>query len=44
MLTGVQPRVMRYIERAGLDAEIGQENFFWSSAIARFSWPSSATC
>lgn len=31
MLTGVQPRVMRYIERAGLDAEIGQENFFWSS-------------
>lgn len=31
MLAGVQPDVMRYIERAGLDKEIGAENFFWSA-------------
>lgn len=31
MMTGVQPRVMHYMERAGLDHEIGKENFFWSS-------------
>lgn len=31
MLAGTQPRVMRYLERAGLDEEIGKENFFWSS-------------
>ncbi|HXF64730.1 MAG TPA: SulP family inorganic anion transporter [Caldilineaceae bacterium] len=31
MLTGVQPNVMRMIERAGLDEQIGRENFFWSA-------------
>jgi SulP family sulfate permease len=31
MLTGVQPRVQNYLERAGVDAQIGKENFFWSS-------------
>jgi SulP family sulfate permease len=31
MLTGVQPRVRSMLERAGLDRQIGQENFFWSS-------------
>ena len=31
MLAGVQPSVMRYLERGGLDEEIGKENFFWSS-------------
>ena len=31
MLAGTQPRVNQYLERAGLDVEIGSENFFWSS-------------
>lgn len=31
MLAAVQPDVMRYLERAGLDREIGAENFFWSA-------------
>lgn len=31
MLAGTQPRVMQYMERAGLDHEIGADNFFWSS-------------
>ncbi len=31
MLAGTQPRVVQYLERAGLDHEIGQSNFFWSS-------------
>jgi sulfate permease, SulP family len=31
MLAGVQPGVMRMIERAGLDQVIGRNNFFWSS-------------
>lgn len=31
MLAGVQPRVQRMIERAGLDRAIGHNNIFWSS-------------
>jgi SulP family sulfate permease len=31
MLAGTQPRVLEYLQRAGLDEEIGIENFFWSS-------------
>ncbi|MFN8445468.1 MAG: SulP family inorganic anion transporter [Caldilineaceae bacterium] len=31
MLCGVHSKVMKMIERAGLDAEIGKENFFWGA-------------
>ena len=31
MLAAVHPKVMRMLERAGLDATIGKENFFWSA-------------
>jgi SulP family sulfate permease len=31
MLAGVQPSVMRMIQRSGLDQLIGEENFFWSA-------------
>jgi SulP family sulfate permease len=31
MLTGVHPNVMRMLERSGLAATIGSDNFFWSS-------------
>ncbi|MEZ4709408.1 MAG: SulP family inorganic anion transporter [Caldilineaceae bacterium] len=31
MLSGVQPSVMRYLQRSGLYAAIGQENFFWGA-------------
>ena len=31
MLAAVHPKVMRMLERAGLDAIIGKENFFWSA-------------
>ncbi len=31
MLAGTQPRVIKYLERAGVDREIRAENFFWSS-------------
>lgn len=31
MLAGVQPGVQRMMARAGLDQQIGHENFFWSS-------------
>jgi SulP family sulfate permease len=31
LLAGVQPAVMRMIERAGLDQMIGSGNFFWSA-------------
>jgi len=31
MLAAVQPKVMRMLERAGLDEAIGKENFFWSA-------------
>lgn len=31
MLAGTQPRVLDYLQRSGLDAEIGAENFFWSA-------------
>jgi SulP family sulfate permease len=31
MLAGVQPGVLRMLERAGLDQLIGRENLFWSS-------------
>ncbi|MGL4648519.1 MAG: SulP family inorganic anion transporter, partial [Caldilineaceae bacterium] len=31
MLAGTQPRVLEYLQRAGLDSELGAENFFWSS-------------
>jgi len=31
MLAAVQPKVMRMLERAGLDQTIGKENFFWSA-------------
>ena len=31
MMAAVQPRVMTMLERAGLDREIGRENFFWSA-------------
>ncbi|HXV42482.1 MAG TPA: SulP family inorganic anion transporter [Anaerolineae bacterium] len=36
MLTGVQPSVMRMLERSKLAEAIGQENFFWSSDRAIF--------
>ena len=31
MLAAMHPKVMRMLERAGLDAIIGKENFFWSA-------------
>jgi SulP family sulfate permease len=31
MLAAMQPKVMRMLERAGLDEIIGKENFFWSA-------------
>lgn len=31
MLAAVHPKVMRMLERAGLDTLIGKENFFWSA-------------
>ena len=31
MLAALHPKVMRMLERAGLDAIIGKENFFWSA-------------
>lgn len=31
LLAAVRPKVMRMLERAGLDAIIGKENFFWSA-------------
>lgn len=31
MLAAVHPKVMRMLERAGLDELIGKENFFWSA-------------
>ena len=31
MLAAVHPRVMNMLERAGLDKQIGEENFFWAA-------------
>jgi len=31
MLAAMHPKVMRMLERAGLDAIIGKDNFFWSA-------------
>lgn len=37
LLSGVHPEVMRMIQRAGLDAAIGPENFFWGAEEAILS-------
>jgi SulP family sulfate permease len=48
LLAGVQPNVLHMMERAGLDQQIGKENFFWSAdqailAAERALLPASAT-
>jgi sulfate permease, SulP family len=44
LLAGVSPDVMKMIERSGLDALIGRDNFFWSADQAIVAAEERYTC